>query len=146
MEAGASNTGSRARPEPLVPGFGEVPGLKESVLLAIDSAMTLFQLFKSEAALAIHTLPMLLALDLYRIPSHLLTWISLSGLVAAGVHRWSGNWVLTAAAFFAMQVLLTIVIEMTVHKLRDKMSFTETRRGLASLHASLKQRFEHENS
>ncbi|MES2605440.1 MAG: hypothetical protein V4603_10920 [Pseudomonadota bacterium] len=146
MEAGARNTGTEVPPEPLVPGLGEVPGLKESVLLALDSGLTLFKLFKSEASLALHTLPIILALDLYRIPTHLLTWLSLCGLVAAGVQRWTDNWVWTAAAFFSMQLLLTIAIEMKVHQLQEKMSFPESRKGLESLQASLKQRFKHENA
>lgn len=145
-EAGAQTTGQAAAPEQLVPGLGDIPGLKQSLLLAVDSAATLFQLFKSEAALFVHTLPTLLALDLYRIPSHLLTWISLSAVVAAGVYQWTDNPVATAGAFFGMQLLLTVIIELAVHRLRDKMSFTETRKGLATLQASFRQGLHHDST
>lgn len=145
MKEAEARTGGPA-PETLMPGLGDIPGLKQSLLLAVDSATTLFQLFKSEASLYIHTLPMLLALDLYRIPSHLLTWISLSALVAVGVYHWTANPIAAAGAFFGMQLLLTLIIELAVHKLRDKMNFTETKKGLATLQASLKQGFRHDST
>jgi hypothetical protein len=121
-----------------------LPGPKDSAILAMDSLLTLFQLFKSEAALAVSSLPRLIALNLALIPIALLTWISFGILAACGVYEWTGNVAYSAATFFVLQVALIALLESRVRRVRTRLTFPESRRGLAMMHASWKQRIEHE--
>jgi hypothetical protein len=123
---------------------GPMPGPKDSALLAMDSLLTLFRLFKSEAALAVSSIPQLIALNLALIPIALLTWISFGVLVACGVYEWTGHVAYAAAAFFVLQVALVLLLESRVRRVRTRLTFPESRQGLAMMQASWKERVEHE--
>lgn len=123
---------------------GSVPGVQDSAILLMDSCLTLLRLGKAEAAQALATLPQLLSLALYRLPALVLTWISFVVLVACSVYAFTESPVLTAGSFFLMQVGLTLVLEQRSRLLQQRLEFTETRKGLTVLQASLKERFQHE--
>jgi hypothetical protein len=139
-----ANKNARVIVDGLLAGQPQMPGARDSVILAVDSVLTIVRLFKSEAALALKNLPTLLALDVYRIPAHLLTWISFCMLAACAVQTWTENLLLSVGAFFLLQLTVTVVLEMKARQLRDKVSFNETRKGVSMMYASLKERFQDE--
>jgi hypothetical protein len=120
------------------------PGLQESVVLAMDSFLTLINLFKAEAALALSALPMFVALNITRLPVYLLTWISFAILVATAVYTLTGNLLLTAGAFFVLQLALTFLLERMLRTTREACSLPETRKSMAMAIASVKERFKDE--
>lgn len=122
------------------------PGLQESVILAMDSFLTLINLFKAEAALALSALPMFVALNITRLPVYVLTWISFALFVAAAVYSLSGNLLLTAGAFFILHVALAFLLERMLGKTREACSMPETRKSMAIAITGLKERFKDEQS
>lgn len=147
MEPGG-DTDDRRRLPPGQAGSAqdEVPGATDSMLLAADSLLTLMLLLKAEAALAIRNLPALLSLSLYRLPAHLLAWISFSVLVASVVNELAGMPLLGIGTFAVLQLGLTLYLEQRVRQLRRQMSFPESRQGLALLMASAKARYQHDDA
>jgi hypothetical protein len=137
MEHG--NRGDRSNPAP-----GPVPGLKESAFLVIDAALALLNLARAESRQWLAALPELLLLDLYRLPLLLLTWVSFGVLVACAVYSFSGDLVSAAGSFFVLQLALTVMLERRRNRLRERMQFRETSRGLRELQAGLQERFERE--
>lgn len=126
------------------PPPGVVPGLKDSAFLSFDAALTLVQLVKAELRQWLATLPELVLLDLYRLPTLLLTWISFGVFVACTVFAMSGDLVSAAASFFILQLGLTLLLEHRRRRLHARMQFRETRSGFVALQASLRERFERE--
>src|SRR5688572_23587863 len=122
------------------------PGLQESVVLAMDSFLTLMQLFKTEAALAISALPTYVALNITRLPVYLLTWISFAILVATAVYSLTGSLLLTAGTFFVLQLALTFLLERMLRKTREACSLPETRKSVAMAIAGVKERIKHEQN
>lgn len=122
------------------------PGLQESVVLAMDSFLTLIQLFKAEATLALSSLPMFVALNITRLPVYLLTWISFAILVATAVYSLTGNLLLTAGAFFFLHLALTLLLERLLRKTREICSLPETRKTMAMAMAGVKERFKDEQN
>lgn len=122
------------------------PGLQESAILAMDSLLTLINLFKAEAALALSALPMFVALNITRLPVYFLTWISFALFVAAAVYSMSGNLLLTAGAFFILHAALAFLLERTLKKTRQAFSMSETRKSVATAIAGVKERFKDEQS
>ncbi|MES2603633.1 MAG: hypothetical protein V4603_01780 [Pseudomonadota bacterium] len=137
MENGTSNEGGSQPP-------AAVPGVKDSMMLLVDSLLTLLLLGKSEAAQILAFLPQLLELHLCRLPVLLLTWISFGVLVACSVYTYSENLVFSAGSFFVLQVGMMLVLERRLRRLREQMDFPETRKGLTALQLSVKQRFGNE--
>ncbi len=122
------------------------PGLEESLVLAMDSLLTLIKLFKAEASLALSILPTYVLLNLARLPIYFLTWISFAVLVATAIYILTGNLLLTAGAFFILQLGLTFVLERFVRKTREICSLPETRKSVAVTVASIKERLKDEQS
>lgn len=122
------------------------PGLKDSTILTLDSVLTLMRLFKAEAALAVASLPALLALGFARAPVYLLTWLSFCIFVACAVYAWFDNVVAGAGAFFALQLGLAVLLEWKIRRLHERIDFPESRKGLAVLQASLKERLSREHA
>ena len=123
------------------------PGFKDSAILTLDSLLTLMRLVKAEAGQAVATLPQLLALGLARGPAYLLTWLSFCIFAACGVYAVSGNnLVFGAATFFVLQLGLTLVLELKIRRLHERIDFPESRKGLAVLQAGLKERLRRERA
>lgn len=129
----------------LVAGLAR-PGFKDSAILTLDSTLTLMRLFKAEAGQAAAALPQLLALGLARGPAYLLTWLSFCIFAACGVYAVSGNLVFGAATFFVLQLGLTLVLELKIRRLHERIDFPESRKGLAVLQAGLKERLRRERA
>jgi hypothetical protein len=104
----------------------------------------LLRLGKSEALQALAALPQLLILCLCRLPALLLTWLSFGALVASSVYALTGNAVLSALSFFLLQLGLTVLLERRFRRLRERLAFPETRKGMAMFQAGLRERFDHE--
>lgn len=122
------------------------PGIHDSFVLAMDYLLTLSRLFKAEASLALSALPLFVALNITRLPVYLLTWISFAVLVATGVYVLTGSPLLTAAAFFILQLALTFLLERQLRKAREACSLPETRRSMTEAVAGIKERFKDEQS
>jgi hypothetical protein len=122
------------------------PGLQESLVLVMDSFLTLIRIFKSEAALAWSALPMFVTLNIARLPVYLLTWISFVILVATAVYSLTESLVLTAGAFFVLQLIMVFFLERMLRKARKTCSLPETRKNVAIAVAGLKERFKNEQS
>lgn len=120
------------------------PGLQESLILAMDSLSTFLRLFKTEAALALSALPLVVALSITRLPVYLLTWLSFGIFVAAAVYTWTQSLLLTAGAFFVLQLALAFGLERILSKAREACSLPETRKGMAIAIAGLKERLKNE--
>ncbi len=118
-----------------------VLGVQDSAILLMESLLILLRLARAEALQACATLPQLLSLTLYRLPVLLLTWVSFGVLIACSVYTVAGSPVLAAGSFFLLQLGLTLVLERRAGRLYKRMEFTETRKGLVSLQASLQERF-----
>jgi len=122
------------------------PGLQESLVLAMDSLLAFIRLFKAETSLALSILPTFVMLSLTRLPVYLLTWISFAIFVATAVYTLTGNLLLTAGAFFLLQLALTFLLERILRKAREICSLPETRKNMAMAMASIKERFKDEQS
>jgi hypothetical protein len=146
VETGARQEQARIEPENLVPGQRELPGVKDSTILVMDSALTLLRLFKAEAAFALGAIPALLNLNLYRAPAYLLTWISFGVFAACGVHALTASLLFSAGTFFLLQLALTLVLERRMRRLHERMDFPESRQGFDVFQAALKERFKHEQA
>jgi hypothetical protein len=129
-----------------VPGQRELPGVKDSTILMMDSLVTMLRLFKAEAAFALGAIPALLNLNLYRAPAYLLTWISFGVFVACGVHAWTGSLLYSAGAFFLLQLVLTLALERRIARLHERMDFPESKKGFDVFQAAVKERFKHEQA
>lgn len=122
------------------------PGLQESVILAMDSLLTLINLFKAEAALALSALPMYVALNITRLPVYFLTWISFALFIAAAVYSLSGSLLLTAGVFFILHAALAFLLERMLKKTSQAFRMSETRKSVATAIAGMKERFKDEQS
>jgi len=123
------------------------PGLKDSTILTLDSVLTLMRLFKAEAALALGTIPALIALNLARAPVYLLTWLSFCMLAACAVYAWfDNNVVLGAATFFLLQLAVALLLEWKIRRLHHNLDFDESRKGFEVMKASLKERLTREHA
>lgn len=123
------------------------PGFRDSAILTLDSVLTLMRLFKAEAGQAAGAFPQLLALGLARGPLYLLCWLGFCIFAACGVYAVSGNSIVWGAAtFFVLQLGLTLVLELKIRRLHDRIDFPESRKGLAVLQAGLKERLRREHA
>ena len=123
------------------------PGFRDSAILTLDSVLTLMRLVKAEAGQAASALPQLLALGLARGPAYLLAWLGFCIFAACGVYAVTGNNIVWAAAtFFALQLGLTLVLELKIRRLHEQIDFPESRKGLAVLQAGLKERLRRERA
>lgn len=131
-------------PEEQRSGEEDVPGVRDSALLAMDSILTLLLLFRSEAALAISTIPALVKLNVVSVPIHLLTWLSFCVCLAVAVFTVLENALLGVVTFFLLQLGLSAFLESRIRILSKRMGFRESRKGLVLMQDSLKERFRNE--
>lgn len=122
------------------------PGIKDSTILTLDSALTLMQIFKAEAAVAIGSLPALLGLGLARAPVYLLTWISFAIFVACATAAVFDSVVAGAGAFFALHLLVVAALEWKIHRMHERIEFSESRKGFEVLKQSLRERLKREHA
>lgn len=123
------------------------PGVKDSTILTLDSVLTLMRLVKAEAGQALGTLPALVGLNLARAPAYLLTWLAFGIFAACGVYALTGNNVVYGAAtFFVLQLGATLLLELRIRRLHDRLEFPESRKGLAVLQSGLKERLRREHA
>lgn len=131
----------------LVTGLGrEPPGIKDTTILTLDSVLTLMRLFKAEAARALGSLPMLLALNVARLPVYLLTWISLAIFVACAAYVVFDHLLAGAGALLLLHLALAGALEWRIRRMRENFDFIESRKGLAVLQVSLKERLKREHA
>jgi hypothetical protein len=122
------------------------PGIKDSTILTLDSVLTLMQIFKAEVALALGSLPALIGLNLTRAPVYLLTWLSFAIFVACSVYALFESVVAGAGAFFVLHLCVVGVLEWKIHRMHERIDFPESRKGLAVLKESLKERLKREHA
>jgi hypothetical protein len=122
------------------------PGIKDSTILTLDSLLTLLRIFKAESALALSSLPALIGLSLTRAPVYLLTWLSFAIFVACAVAAVFDSVVAGAGAFFLLHLVVVGVLEWKIHRLHARIDFPESRKGLAVLQASIKERLTSEHA
>jgi hypothetical protein len=122
---------------------GPLPGPKDSAILAADSLLTLFHLFKSEAILAAASLPKLLVLNLALLPLALLAWIGLGVLAACVVYALTASAVWAAAMFFLLQVVVILLVRNRIRQAQARLTFPESRHGLAMMQESWRERMQH---
>lgn len=122
------------------------PGIKDSTILTLDSVLTLLRIFKAETALALGSLPALLGLNLARAPVYLLTWLSFAIFVAFVFAALFDSNVAGAAAFFVLHLIVAAVLEWKIHRMHELIDFPESRKGLAALQESLKERLKREHA
>ena len=122
------------------------PGLRDSFVIAMDSLLTFIRLFKAESSLALSALPILIALNVARLPIYVLTWISFAIFIATAVYTFTENPLLTAGTFLALQLTLMFLLERKLRKVRETCSLPETRKSMALTAASIKERFKDEQS
>ena len=120
------------------------PGAGDSALLVMDSILTLLQLLRSEAAQAARSVPALVLLNLLRLPIYMLTWLSFCVLLACGAHALFDNLRLSVGTFFLLQVVVILVLERRLQTLKARMAFAESRKGLATLQAGMRERLQNE--
>jgi hypothetical protein len=140
MKAGNAQVTSGNQPSGRV-----VPGSKDTALLLADSLLTLFLIFRTEASLAVSSLPRFITLNLLLVPLRILAWISLGVLVACGVYALTESIVLAAAAFFLLQAGALLLLEHRLRRLHALLTFPVSREGLASMRESWQQRFQHDD-
>jgi hypothetical protein len=122
------------------------PNIKDSTILTLDAVLTLMRLFKAEAGLALGTLPALFGLGLARGPAYLITWLSFGLFAACAAYVYFGSLLAGAGTFFVLQLGATAVLEWRIHRLHQQIDFPESRKGLAVLQASLKERLSREHA
>jgi hypothetical protein len=122
------------------------PNVKDSTILTLDAVLTLMRLFKAEAGLALGTLPALLGLGLARGPAYLLTWLSFCVFAACAAYAYFDSLLAGAGTFFALQLGATLALEWRIKRLHERIDFPESRKGLAVLQASLKERLRREHA
>lgn len=122
------------------------PGIKDSTILTLDSVLTLMRIFKAETALALGSLPALLGLSLARAPVYLLTWLSFGIFVACAVAAVFDSVVAGAGAFFALHLAVAGILEWKIRRMHELIDFPESRRGLADLQESLRERLKREHA
>ena len=131
-------THSTANPPP------GTPGPSDSAILVMDSILTLLQLLRSEASQAARSVPALVQFNLLRLPVYMLAWLSFCVLIACGAHALLDNLLLGVAAFFLLQVAVILVLERRLQVLKARMTFAESRKGLATLQAGMRERLQNE--
>jgi hypothetical protein len=119
-----------------------VPGPVDSTMLLLDSLLTLFRLFRSEAAVAMASLPQLFMLNLLRLPLYLLAWLSFAALVAGAAYALVHSLLLAIAVFFLQQVTLLLLLEKRLDEVMARATFRESRFALALMQRSWVQRWQ----
>jgi uncharacterized membrane protein YqjE len=107
----------------------------------IGFAGGVIDLARTEALLAVHTLPKVMMLWLIMMPIILLTWCSFSALVAWSVVALSEQLGLGMLTFFLLQVLLLFVCRWLFVKYRARMTFPYTRAHIDNFVRSTKNEF-----
>lgn len=99
-------------------------------------------LARTEALLAVNTLPKLMMLWLLMMPIILLTWCAFSVLVAWSIVALSEQLGLGLLAFFLLQILLLFVCRWLFVKYRTRMTLPHTREQINNFMRSAKNEFE----
>lgn len=120
------------------------PGPGDSAILVMDSILTLLQLLRSEASQAARSVPALVQFNLLRLPVYMLVWLSFCVLLACSAHALFDKLLLSVAVFFLLQVAVLLVLERRLQKLKARMSFAESRKGLVALQAGMRERLQNE--
>jgi hypothetical protein len=122
------------------------PGIKDSTILTLDSVLTLMRLFKAEAGRALGSLPALVALNIARAPVYLMVWVCLSIFAACVAYVVFDHLLAGAGVLLLMQLGLAGLLEWKLRRLHTNLEFNESRKGLAVLQASVKERLKREHA
>jgi hypothetical protein len=122
------------------------PGVKDSTILTLDSVLTLMRLFKAEAGRALGSLPAIVALNVARAPVYLLTWICFSIFAACVAYVVFDHLLAGAGTLLLLQLGVAGLLEWKLRRLHTNLEFNESRKGLAVLQASVKERLRREHA